>query len=431
MLLEQHDRSLVLQPEASANTIALEREYAQYWEMAAVLVELASTGQDGTSHGARPPKSPVVPVLAPGVNVPDLGEAMQSKQLDRTDSPRPNADALTNGFARKGSGPDLVPALSARGNGLRTSSLPEPDRLRIESFDNASGGPPPADPGQWHASTGRHDLSKRQLEVLRSMLSSPILKDEPLAPTRYPQRQAQDGRSEPAQGEKTLSSTPSSNRLYKAAQSAPNTPSLPQTGIAVGRPPLPPTLQHDNLAKRRASRAGLAGLKDFIRGLKKGDGPGVARSQSSAELAVGGRKTGMPRSHSELGSGLLPVHRSDRLAQADKASTPLADKMRRPSVRDLFSAAQDDTSKAPGGSDLDSVDHRQVDALGRSRAGVAGLGLGWPEEPSTPTDPADHLIDEADEVVLALTPENLPVLLGYLQQCEAKLKEWETRAESS
>jgi hypothetical protein len=36
----------------------------------------------------------------------------------------------------------------------------------------------------------------------------------------------------------------------------------------------------------------------------------------------------------------------------------------------------------------------------------------------------------AEDVVVALTPENLPVLLEYLRQCEGKLKEWRVRAEA-
>jgi hypothetical protein len=37
---------------------------------------------------------------------------------------------------------------------------------------------------------------------------------------------------------------------------------------------------------------------------------------------------------------------------------------------------------------------------------------------------------DAEDVVVALTPENLPVLLEYLRQCEGKLKEWRVRAEA-
>jgi hypothetical protein len=39
-------------------------------------------------------------------------------------------------------------------------------------------------------------------------------------------------------------------------------------------------------------------------------------------------------------------------------------------------------------------------------------------------------VRDADDPVIALTPENLPVLLDYVKQCEKKLQEWRTRAVS-
>jgi hypothetical protein len=37
---------------------------------------------------------------------------------------------------------------------------------------------------------------------------------------------------------------------------------------------------------------------------------------------------------------------------------------------------------------------------------------------------------DEDELVVALTPENLPVLLDYLKQCEGKLREWASEIEA-
>lgn len=70
---------------------------------------------------------------------------------------------------------------------------------------------------------------------------------------------------------------------------------------------------------------------------------------------------------------------------------------------------------------------RDSTGLPKSRSRRTGLGLGWPEEP--PSAPDTHWSNNTDEVVLALTPENLPVLLQYLRQCESKLREWEIRAD--
>lgn len=51
-----------------------------------------------------------------------------------------------------------------------------------------------------------------------------------------------------------------------------------------------------------------------------------------------------------------------------------------------------------------------------------------PEE--TPRSRSDYgpRAKEGD-MVIALTPENLPVLLDYVQQCERRLDEWRRRAD--
>jgi len=38
--------------------------------------------------------------------------------------------------------------------------------------------------------------------------------------------------------------------------------------------------------------------------------------------------------------------------------------------------------------------------------------------------------EEEDDLVMSVTPENLPVLLEYLKQCEERLGEWRTRVQS-
>ena len=74
------------------------------------------------------------------------------------------------------------------------------------------------------------------------------------------------------------------------------------------------------------------------------------------------------------------------------------------------------------------------------------VGLGWPDELTSPTwgNIADMTAGSPDQtqveknqsaaegdLVLALTPENLPVLLEFLRQCEGKLGKWRSWVESA
>jgi len=53
-----------------------------------------------------------------------------------------------------------------------------------------------------------------------------------------------------------------------------------------------------------------------------------------------------------------------------------------------------------------------------------------PTDEGMPRSRSDGGVRDSDDPVIALTPENLPVLLDYVKQCEKKLMEWRSRAVS-
>jgi hypothetical protein len=59
----------------------------------------------------------------------------------------------------------------------------------------------------------------------------------------------------------------------------------------------------------------------------------------------------------------------------------------------------------------------------------AGLGKGIEVSAKEDEEKEGGNGDFRDELVVALTPENLPVLLDYLRQCQGKLGEWRLRVE--
>ena len=111
--------------------LQIEREYSVWWECADILIELGGKTRD--SQDDRPPQ-------------PDPAPASGRS------TPRTDADSDSTGRKRE----RAVTVLGAHGS--QTSTV----------------GPPPATPpDRWHASTGRNDLSQRQLQLLKKMLNTP------------------------------------------------------------------------------------------------------------------------------------------------------------------------------------------------------------------------------------------------------------------
>ncbi|OCF73873.1 hypothetical protein I204_05718 [Kwoniella mangroviensis CBS 8886] len=244
----------------AANFASLDSEFEQWLEMAVVLIEVGSTGADPSTQ-------------------PSFSSPPRSRRVTLASDEAKAASAAMARAASAPGGPTIPVSLSS----WRKASLPDPEETSLSMM-----GPPRADyPEQWRASTGRQDLSKRQLEVLRTMLRTPMSANTP----------NRDG-SRPGMGPRTASTLSASSTVsYLQAQGSPSpnskiqiqrgsmlTPdsgsiSFPSPGDSAHIQPsnsFPSPLSaarlnhnYRSLKDRRASKAGLAGLKEFLRSLKK------------------------------------------------------------------------------------------------------------------------------------------------------------------
>lgn len=143
-------------------------------------------------------------------------------------------------------------------------------------WDNATPTPPPAAtipptaPAAWRASTGRNDLSQRQLVLLREMLN-------PVTPV--PERS--DSRI-------------SVNRDWRWGDAMSSTVTLPSEESSV--PPSATPISK----KRRSSRMGMSGLRDMLKSLKKQANGSSSTSVSTTSGDSGGRQDGHMYAHGKV-----------------------------------------------------------------------------------------------------------------------------------
>lgn len=328
----------------------LEREFAQYWEMATVLIEVGSTGQSALqSVQSSPTRSRRVTLASDEAKA--MGDMMRS------------ASGLSNDLLT------LTP---------RKTSLPDPQ-------DMGDSGPPRiSPPDQWRASTGRQDLSKRQLEVLRTMLRTPV--SDPARPTlgsrqssaisTVSARSAQSEILNPAAAATaTMRHAPrpfppvrTDTERSDTSQTRIRLPSDESTYvIPSANYPTEGAAGLSRQAKRRSSKAGLAGLKDFLRGLrnqrstsdekstrtpsKLGLPNGLARNPSDTSNATSASRHPSPPASptspttDTLGRGeqvSYPTSRSTFSALGPPSQrkvrnpSPTKDEAKRPSIRNIF-----------------------------------------------------------------------------------------------
>jgi hypothetical protein len=113
-------------------------------------------------------------------------------------------------------------------------------------------GPPagPTAPAAWRASTGRHDLSQRQLMLLRDMLQNP---DAPGT--------ALNSATAPAPSPEPQVAGVYVNKAWRWGDPMNSTVTLPSEEAAVAPSPL---------KKQRSSRLGMRGLRDMLKNLRRG-----------------------------------------------------------------------------------------------------------------------------------------------------------------
>ena len=239
---------------------SLEGEYEPWWEMAEVLVKLAST---------------------------NLDEAAISAADNRVSS--------------------CSTSSSERARAVTMLARTE----RIPPATSPSEGPPRASPERWRGSTGRTELSQRQLDVLRGMLTTPV-KKLPVS--------ALAGQTRPSHPHNS-SAPPPAGLLF--GDSLDDRPARPQEGNA-GLP-----------QQRRASRAGVKGLKDFLRSLRIGaDYP-----TGDALILNGGERSVAGTIATARSGGTLAAVDSGLSSSAARKSP------RRPSLASIFRFGKDGSSE--------------------------------------------------------------------------------------
>ena len=184
--------------------LSIEAKYRLSWECAELLIDLGG-GAPTQPQTSPPPSSHSVPSTSTST-IPD-----GRKSRER---------AITLG------GDESKPVITPAAHGIASPPLASPP------------------PSQWRASTGRHDLSQRQLLLLREMLNNP----DPSATMSI----------EPNIPEEEI------NRNWRWGDAMNSTVTLPseESGVAPGAPPSPSK-------KRRSNRLGMRHIRDMLRSLKK------------------------------------------------------------------------------------------------------------------------------------------------------------------
>ena len=301
---------------------SLESEFVQWWEMATVLIEVGSTGAQVADDAPDSTRMRRVTLAS--------DEAKEAGDLLLHHSP----GALASLAESKDGSP-------------RKTSLPDPARDNLVASSLLR-------PDQWRASTGRQDLSKRQLEVLRSMLQTPV----PDVPVNG-QKSRTISTTTKADHASDIDSTAAMRRLPASspgrARHDPSDLSLSSISITSATLPSPGpgnAAQRPVLKSRRSSKAGLAGLKDFLRSLKSPTPSPEKLDPATPTTAVqpSGRFNGspitpdsqggyehllMPRSESTMSGGF--VHVTPPRPTPPLRRVPSPEKgQKRPNIRNIF-----------------------------------------------------------------------------------------------
>ncbi|WVF70510.1 hypothetical protein IAT40_005300 [Kwoniella sp. CBS 6097] len=318
----------------AAEFTSLESEFEQWLEMAVVLIEVGSTGAEVSTQPSfsSPPRSRRVTLAS------DEAKKASAAMMKATSAPG-------------GPGSAIVPPVQLAG--WRKTSLPDPEDASLEM----SHGPPRADhPDQWRASTGRQDLSKRQLEVLRTMLRTPVTTTPGrpglppraastlsassttssflnVSPDRLSAAQTQ-GRA----ATRSRSRTPESISFPSPGDSAHVNPSASfPSPLSAARFAQPSSAPGKTLKDRRASKAGLAGLKEFLRSLKK-DKPPSSSSVGGAANQGGGGGLSPIRIRTRFGMKASTSPPASPTSPLSPAFSRLGDGVFYPTQRSTFSA---------------------------------------------------------------------------------------------
>ncbi|KZW03312.1 hypothetical protein EXIGLDRAFT_759179 [Exidia glandulosa HHB12029] len=249
----------------------IEHEYSIWWECAEVLIELGGTGANGPTSSASEPRN--------------MGAA---EEKERSGKRRERAVTLLSGEA--------------------------------PSTPSSSGPPQASPPSHWRASTGRHDLSQRQLVLLKQMLNSPdpatFVVGNVVAVTRARAREPSgtisvaDSSFASAAG----NSTSSESRVGLGLE-------LPELDTrALSSSPVPSHGPSSPLSKARRGSRGITGLRELLKSFKR---HGTAASSSVSNAATS--RSDLPQTGSATTSSASVSARED-----PPASTQATARQRKP-----------------------------------------------------------------------------------------------------
>lgn len=221
----------------SRELVRLEHEYGIWWECAELLIELG--GGSGVAGAASYPN--LATLSTSTVDTPAAEDPLKPNSTEE----QPILKKITH-----------------------VSSMSEPGSLFEQALSSTlnSKGPPQASPphlSQWRASTGRHDLSARQLRLLRDMLNTPDPASlaHAAGPYGYGAGYPHPHLSTTAEAPPWVTWNPSTVTLPSEESSA--------DAHSHGTPPAIETRGEGKEKKRRASRLGMLGLREILRGLKR------------------------------------------------------------------------------------------------------------------------------------------------------------------
>ena len=213
---------------------ALESKYRISWECAELLIEL-SGGPPASQTQTSPPNS-ATPTVSP---------------LHSAPIPIPTP-------SQNGGPPGRERAVTLAGD------EPKP-HVTSSSTNSSVASPPmasPPHPAQWRASTGRHDLSSRQLLLLREILNNPHDVSMPYHGHSHLGIEHDIPEEEVNRGWRWGDAMTSTITLYSEESSQRDS----ATGSVGG---LSQPGQNSPIKKRRSTRLGMRGLRDMLKSLKK------------------------------------------------------------------------------------------------------------------------------------------------------------------
>ena len=299
----------------------IEAKYRLSWECAELLIDLAGGGNQPSSP--PPPSSQSAPAVP---TVPIEGRKSRERAITLAgDEPKPAISPSTHG-------PTSPPLAS----------------------------PPPS---QWRASTGRHDLSQRQLMLLREMLNN----TDPSATMSL----------EPNIPEEEI------NRNWRWGDAMNSTVTLPseESGSAHGVQPSPTKKQ--NTAKR-----GMRHIREMLRRLKKNPGQIMMQSSSSISASTDSslnlHRDSRPHSvmsrrrKTSIGPESI-ASRRDKHPNSPYGTTPgLSHKSspRRPSLASIFRIGQKTKSSAVAGQSVDDLSSTTTGLPSGGSGQASGTSLG-------------------------------------------------------